>query len=641
MSADGLQSGGSAQKKLQTAEISLNDCLACRCVSHRQAIPKKRMLIALNHSGCITSAESVLISMQSHTEVLNFLANNPEDICVSHKVPVISIAPQTLASLATSISSSSTSAPVSLHRILRRVESFCKSVLGFEHVFDTTFARHLALLEHIREYRERKNSTGQLPMLASACPGWVCYAEKTHAEMLPFISRTKSPQQVMGSLVKDWMASKWHKRYAPDWSALPASITLISMISSVVISSVPLPPLFALALPVFPCSPSQIYHVTVMPCYDKKLEASRQDFYNEIYSTRDVDCVITTGELELMMREKNWDLSIPVDGEDTDEEDYLHRVSSSSSVAAPTSSSPRQNQNSGSSGGDAGSTSSDAVDVYLPELINHPGTSSGSYLHSLIRAVADEHPCALDLNVRAVRSSDYEEYTLTERTTGSVVFRGAKCYGFRNLQNLVRKVGRDAGVQVGRGAAGKMALRGRGLRAKKAGGDASADKGYDYVEVMACPGGCVNGGGQLRPAAKAQAGTDEEGFKRDWEAEGVKLDGEDIGRIQGQSAKWGDKEWTKKVEVVYWHDLPTPPPSPTPEDEGKERQIVTRIVDEKTEVADRLAVHILREACKPETAQVQSWTESMDDKAESRRQKLFRTQYHAVESEVIGLAVKW
>lgn len=52
-----------------------------------------------------------------------------------------------------------------------------------------------------------------------------------------------------------------------------------------------------------------------MPCYDKKLEASRQDFYNEVYGTRDVDCVITTGELDLMMREKGWNLSMVVPGE--------------------------------------------------------------------------------------------------------------------------------------------------------------------------------------------------------------------------------------------------------------------------------------------------------------------------------------
>ena len=36
---------------------------------------------------------------------------------------------------------------------------------------------------------------GTLPMLASACPGWVCYAEKTHGEyVLPYISTTRSPQ---------------------------------------------------------------------------------------------------------------------------------------------------------------------------------------------------------------------------------------------------------------------------------------------------------------------------------------------------------------------------------------------------------------------------------------------------------------
>jgi len=42
--------------------------------------------------------------------------------------------------------------------------------------------------------------------------------------------------------------------------------------------------------------PDRLYHVTVMPCYDKKLEASRQDFYDVNYGTRDVDCVITTGQ---------------------------------------------------------------------------------------------------------------------------------------------------------------------------------------------------------------------------------------------------------------------------------------------------------------------------------------------------------
>ena len=94
---------------------------------------------------------------------------------------------------------------------MRRVAAFCTQVLGFEHVYDTTFGRHISLLEHTREFWERKRG-GKLPMLASACPGWICYAEKAHSEMLPFISRTKSPQQIMGTLVKSWLANTWRKQ---------------------------------------------------------------------------------------------------------------------------------------------------------------------------------------------------------------------------------------------------------------------------------------------------------------------------------------------------------------------------------------------------------------------------------------------
>ena len=43
-------------------------------------------------------------------------------------------------------------------------------------------------------------------------------------------------------------------------------------------------------------SPTQVYHVTLMMCYDKKLEASRDDFYDDLYRTRDVDCVLTSCE---------------------------------------------------------------------------------------------------------------------------------------------------------------------------------------------------------------------------------------------------------------------------------------------------------------------------------------------------------
>jgi hypothetical protein len=184
--------------------------------------------------------------MQSHEEVLAVLKENPPKGEAGHRVPVLSISPQSLASLAATVharmasqhqSTATNGADTSdltngatheagfrrpsMADILARVEAFAVEELGFEHVFDTTFARHIALEEHLLEFHERvaaaaastsTNGRTSLPMLASACPGWVCYAEKTHSEMLPFISTTKSPQQIMGTLVKEWLGKKLGKR---------------------------------------------------------------------------------------------------------------------------------------------------------------------------------------------------------------------------------------------------------------------------------------------------------------------------------------------------------------------------------------------------------------------------------------------
>jgi iron only hydrogenase large subunit-like protein len=61
--------------------------------------------------------------------------------------------------------------------------------------------------------RYRKQIDAPLPMLASACPGWICLAEKSHGDyVLPYISTTKSPQQIMGSIVKDHFAKNINKK---------------------------------------------------------------------------------------------------------------------------------------------------------------------------------------------------------------------------------------------------------------------------------------------------------------------------------------------------------------------------------------------------------------------------------------------
>lgn len=44
-------------------------------------------------------------------------------------------------------------------------------------------------------------------------------------------------------------------------------------------------------------NPKAVFHVTIMPCFDKKLEASRVEFSSETEQIPDVDLVLATNEL--------------------------------------------------------------------------------------------------------------------------------------------------------------------------------------------------------------------------------------------------------------------------------------------------------------------------------------------------------
>jgi len=438
-----------------------------------------------------------------------------------------------------------------------------------------------------------------------------------------------------------------------------------------------------------------------MPCYDKKLEASRQDFYNEQYRTRDVDCVITTGELEVLMRENGWDLRVPVEDEEK-MESYLPKAADDSDASSVSSASARAAtslsvaSSSSSSGGRRRTYEHvSELELEIPELIQQPGgssssSSSGGWLQTIIAHVQEAEAARgrqTAVRSRTIRTGDYEEFSVESFIPAphqrdhdhesEVVFRGAKCYGFRNLQNVVRKVGREAGVRVGAGAAGRMlapsggsgagrgALRAR--RARQQAGSTAADndesvsgagartvKGedrpYDYVEVMACPAGCVNGGGQARrmyqfivhcpPCARTHTtqlthglvlgkiqSRDSEGHVRNWEADGVGAgavvnnnnNNEDA--VSVEAARWGDREWVKTVELAYWR-------SGADEQNGR--------LDEKLVWADSAVEGILEEMCQDEDGTLPS-----DEERNARRLSMLRTQYRAVVSEVIGLAVKW
>ena len=370
--------------------ISLNDCLAC--------------------SGCITSAESVLVNQQTFLQLTQTLNLKHEALQAGKPAPqliVVSVSPQTTAAIASRYS-------LTFVEAFLGITLYFKSI-GVDFVFDTVLARDISLyecgLEFLDFYAQRKDSESTL--ICGACPGWICYAEKTQQHLVTQLSRTKSPQQIMGILVKHFFPQK--------------------MLGKQV-------------------SPAHVYHVTVMPCYDKKLEASRPDFFDEIHQTRDVDCVIASSELVQMIEENS----------ENRRKFFVQAL-------------------------DAG-----IVDHQL-SLFNasHHGSGSGGYLEHVFRIAAKSlfnvdviwnengelllSPLFVESHVFEIqtnRNEDYQDYILSERCTQKVLLRFAKVYGFRNVQTLVRK------------------LKGKRIT-------------YDYVEVMACPGACLNGGGQPRPSPES------------------------------------------------------------------------------------------------------------------------------------------
>lgn len=367
-------------------KISLHDCLAC--------------------SGCVTSAETVLLEQQSIEQFQQMLKDPVKQV-------VVTISNQSLASLACKVG-------VDPGVVAGRLAKSLKAG-GARAVFDISVASKIALVENVAEFQRRvgcvpasggfadgcsngsSDGTRMLPMLTSSCPGWVLYVEKTHPHLIPYVSRVKSPQAIMGTLIKQFWCATEEVRLTAD----------------------------------------AIFHVAVMPCYDKKLEAVRAELM--VGSVPETDCVLTTGELETWLEKygSGWQLNHLHHHEDWCGD--LDTLFLGTGDMEPDDSSPR------TAIGDA-----DAVE-------------SGGYMNALYRTIRgqDEEramPPDADVPMRSGRNADVRECDLQLRNGRTLHF--AILNGFRNIQALVRKMKLNKCT-------------------------------YDYVEVMACPSGCVNGAGQL------------------------------------------------------------------------------------------------------------------------------------------------
>ena len=151
--------------------------------------------------------------------------------------------------------------------------------LGFDYVFDTTFAADLTIMEEASELIERIQTKQPLPQFTSCCPAWVKFAETYYPELLPNISTSKSPISMFAPTVKTWFAEK---------ESLDAD---------------------------------DIYVVAITPCTAKKFEIMREELsdaanYLDRKPGQDCDRVVTTRELASWMRACNLDL------ESVEESDY-------------------------------------------------------------------------------------------------------------------------------------------------------------------------------------------------------------------------------------------------------------------------------------------------------------------------------
>ena len=426
---DGQQPTTTTSNSAPPAQISLTDCLAC--------------------SGCVTSAEAVLVSLQSHNEVLSLLdaapglrvtqssdgkpavsgLENPDA-----KLFVASVSPQTRASLAAACGGAVTEQQAGwmIEQLLMGPAGLAgggKHGNGYTWVVDTNTAREACLVLGSDEVLGGGSRGGggldkpASPILTSSCPGWVCYAEKTHPYVLPHLSRVKSPQALMGTLLK----------------------TTLSRVVGI--------------------APDRIWHLAVMPCFDKKLEASREELTDAVWGgagtpgrgVRDVDCVITSKEILMLAASRGVD---------------FFGLANSAPVQQPAFPDP-------------------AIHRFLfpaqrRKQLRDGGTSGGN-LHYILHDVQSKH-AGSQVQMTRGRNADVVEYAVLS-SSGETVFKAARYYGFRNIQNLVRKL---KPAKASRMPGGKPF----GSARRPAGKSSTLE--HAYVEVMACPGGCTNGGGQIK-----------------------------------------------------------------------------------------------------------------------------------------------
>jgi iron-only hydrogenase group A len=207
----------------------------------------------VNCGQCVTTCPTGALIGKSHIDRVMAALNDPNLHVVVQHAPAVSVVlgEEFGMPLGTDVVGK-------MHAALRQ--------MGFNAIFDTSFSADLTIMEEASELIHRIKSGGVLPMFSSCSPGWIKFVETFFPQNIPNLSTCKSPQQMLGAIIKTFYA----EREVID--------------------------------------PKNIYSVSIMPCTAKKFEASRPEMGREGY--QDVDAVLTTRELAQMIRRFNLDLNL-------------------------------------------------------------------------------------------------------------------------------------------------------------------------------------------------------------------------------------------------------------------------------------------------------------------------------------------
>lgn len=91
-----------------------------------------------------------------------------------------------------------------IHAALRR--------FGFDHVFENAAGAEIMMMEQAKIFNEQDHPESGFPLMSSSCPAWVQYVEQQYPELVPYLSPLRSPQQIMGRLIREWFRKQYENR---------------------------------------------------------------------------------------------------------------------------------------------------------------------------------------------------------------------------------------------------------------------------------------------------------------------------------------------------------------------------------------------------------------------------------------------